>query len=450
MLHAQLGRIARACSGIAFATSLLGCQVYDSGLLQGTGKAPVTDDCDGDCQCEQGAMLQDGECTPAPDATPVCDENRCDDGKSCTLDIMSEEVGTDGCPLCLHRDIRTPIDGDDCCPPATTAREDADCRPICGNRVVEPGERCDPCPGSCDDNDPCTVDAVIDGEDACDQRCAHEPVAESAQADRCCPKEADPDLDLDPDCARCGNGKLEAGELCDDRGRCTSSCQEQLSMSLIHRYRFDGEGERVTDSVGSAHGEVLNTRLYGRGDVALAGGSSNQYVALPGGLIRDLSSVTIEVWLEWHGGNPRQRIFDFGDNTNEPTSTRTGQGTTYFFVTPRNNAGRSAACLNLTARAGDSEDDRCVQGPAPLTTDGIHHIVASYGDDRLRFYLDGGLLGEREVEGALGDIDDDNDWIGRANYPEDELGGTVHEFRIYDRVLSADEVQTNFAAGPDP
>ena len=33
---------------------------------------------------------------------------------------------------------------------------------------------------------------------------------------------------------------------------------------------------------------------------------------------------------------------------------------------------------------------------------------------------------------------------------DDELGGVVHELRIYDDALSAPQLATSFSAGPDP
>lgn len=348
----------------------------------------------------------------------------------------------------MHEDIVEAVDDDGCCADAMTAQDDADCRPTCGNHIVEVGELCDPCPLNCDDADACTRDSLHTGNDACNIWCAHDALPASARADHCCPDGADPRLD--PDCARCGNGVVEAGEQCDGGDLCTLECRSPILASAIHRYQFDGMGSTIVDSVGNASGELLGGELDGSGVLDLQGGTSNQYVALPAGLISGLTAVTIEAWLRWDGGSPRQRIFDFGMNTGNPGAVRTGQGTSYFYVTPNGDDDRVGAYMNFSATADDNDNDVVASGREALSTDGVHQIVASFGDGNLRLYVDARLRGERHnITGTLDQIDDRNTWIGRANYPEDELNGALYEFRIYDRALTDAEIEASFRAGAE-
>jgi hypothetical protein len=138
-------------------------------------------------------------------------------------------------------------------------------------------------------------------------------------------------------------------------------------------------------------------------------------------------------------------------NTNPELDGSTGQGTSYFFVSPSNSSGVISAYLNFTPAPGDNSRDQVVRGPDPLSTRGVHHVAASFGARTLRLYVDGELVAERsEISGSLAEIDDANVWIGRANFPEDELDGVVYEFRIYDQALSPTELRASFEAGPDP
>ena len=51
---------------------------------------------------------------------------------------------------------------------------------------------------------------------------------------------------------------------------------------------------------------------------------------------------------------------------------------------------------------------------------------------------------------SLSNLNDVNNWLGRSQYAADqELAGTIHEFRIYSRALSAAELSTNATLGPD-
>ncbi|MCA9669317.1 MAG: VWA domain-containing protein [Myxococcales bacterium] len=108
----------------------------------------------------------------------------------------------------------------------------------CGNGVLDPGEGCDPglpagapgaCPKNCDDNDACTQDTIVGG--ACNLTCNHVTITQPAGGDGCCPP-GQTSL-TDSDCQPvCGNGVVEAGELCDvaiaagQPGACPQSCTD--------------------------------------------------------------------------------------------------------------------------------------------------------------------------------------------------------------------------------
>src|SRR5262249_13449579 len=104
-----------------------------------------------------------------------------------------------------------------------------------------------------------------------------------------------------------------------------------LKAALVHRYQFDGTGTVATDSVGGANGTLMNTQLNGSGGLTLAGGTSNQFVDLPNGIVSPLTNATFEVWVTWSGGAAWQRIFDFGDST---FVNMQRNASTTFYLTP--------------------------------------------------------------------------------------------------------------------
>lgn len=213
---------------------------------------------------------------------------------------------------------------------------------------------------------------------------------------------------------------------------------------LLHRYSFDGSSTDVIDSRGAAHGVVVNTTLTNDGTLTLAGGSSGEYVDLPDGIVSGLSNATFEAWVIWEGGSQWQRIFDFGN------TAPNGSGTSYLFLTP------SGVNLNgpirLVHSTGGTVGETALNGPGPMPTGQYCHVAAVI-DEReqtMSLYMNGELLGSTAFTNRLSDIDDVNNWLGRSNFPADQnFAGILDEFRIYASALSAEQIATSFAAGPD-
>lgn len=120
---------------------------------------------------------------------------------------------------------------------------DTDCHFTCGNGHVDNtvGEECDTaiasgtgaCPTTCDDNDACTSDIKSGSE--CTATCISTVITAPQDGDGCCPSGAN--ANTDNDCsAMCGNGVLEAGELCDTgitagAGACPIGCNDNQACT---------------------------------------------------------------------------------------------------------------------------------------------------------------------------------------------------------------------------
>jgi hypothetical protein len=259
-----------------------------------------------------------------------------------------------------------------------------------------------------------------------------------------------------PDADGDGDGVLDCRDECPKdvaatvAGTCGCGAPDNLPLCLRHRYSFDGAGTTATDSVGTTDGLVVNTTLAGDGTVVLAGIDSGQYIDLPNGIVSSIGpSATLEAWVTWTGvGGPWQRVFDFG-SSDQPEDTR-GTGVTYLYVTPRNG-------LSNVARTGLSNsrlaDEKFVQAPTPLATDGPVHlaVVVDGAAKTLTLYQDGVSLGSAAlVDTSLTRLNDVNNWLGRSQFASDDnFQGTIFEFRIYGGARSAEQIAGDSAAGPD-
>jgi hypothetical protein len=228
-----------------------------------------------------------------------------------------------------------------------------------------------------------------------------------------------------------------------------SPCQLcDVRAALVHRYGFGGTGNTVTDSVGTAHGTVVQAQLSGQDTLVLAGGSSGQYVQLPANILSTLSSATLEVWVTWNGGSSNQRILDFGSNEQ---ANGKSQATTTVLISPNSAPDQIPPRLRVSYSKQVSHSGTFVDASNPLPTGAMKQIIAVLDGQRrtISMYLDGTLQGQTSGIEALSLIRDNNNWLGKSQYSDDPyFSGTYYEFRIYDAPLTAPQIQNLYAAGP--
>jgi len=223
-----------------------------------------------------------------------------------------------------------------------------------------------------------------------------------------------------------------------------------LKAALIHRYSFNGTGDRATDSVGSADGTIVNAELRGDGTLFLAGGPADQYVDLPNGMIRPLVNATFEAWVTWNGCGGWERIFDFGDSGN-PENVR-GYASTTLYLTPQSMNGRDVMFGAFKRANQDALYETRASSNQPLATGTMSHVALVVDDTNnlMSLYRNGVFEGSVAFGDSLSLLNDINNWLGRSQYVVDpSFSGILHEFRIYDAALSAPAIQTSFLGGPD-
>lgn len=231
---------------------------------------------------------------------------------------------------------------------------------------------------------------------------------------------------------------------------CTNPTQCALKAALVHRYSFNGTGTTATDSVGNANGTVVGTTLSGNGSVIFAGGTSDQYVDLPNGIIRQLTNATLEIWLTWSGGAAWQRVFDFGNATGDGGTQ--GMASTSLYLTP---LGGGPTVMFAALKRSDqvSTAETRALTAAGLATGPLTQLAVVVDDtnNQLLIYRNGAVDGSVALTDSLSVLTDVNNWLGRSQYVADpHFGGTIYEFRIYNVALSQASLQVSFAGGTDP
>ncbi len=207
------------------------------------------------------------------------------------------------------------------------------------------------------------------------------------------------------------------------------------TAGLAAYYMMDGN---VQDSSGNGYnGTPFNDPPFAQAPAgfgqAIQFDGFADYVELPiGSLMASLRSATFSTRILFDGtGSTWQRAFDFGTGA-----------TAYMFLSPNNGATNSPR-FAITTSAGGGES--IVTAPAGLTPGQWHHIAVVIDADSmmLTLYVDGQAVDSTETGTLPADLGQTTqNWLARSQYTADPyFAGSLDEFRIYNRALSAGEVR---------
>jgi hypothetical protein len=194
----------------------------------------------------------------------------------------------------------------------------------------------------------------------------------------------------------------------------------QVPVSL---YSFEGNAD---NSIGSTHGTVSGTQTYSAGKFGQAVdlNGTDSYVQLPAKHpFSGYNEITVSSWVFWRGGSAWQRIFDFGNNTNQ-----------YMFLSPSVNTNK----LRFAIKNGGGEQ---MVETTKLATNQWVHVAVTLGGGTAKLYVNGQLAAtNNNVTIKPSDFKPSVNYIGKSMYPDPLFNGKIDEFRIYNYALSAEEI----------
>ncbi len=205
-----------------------------------------------------------------------------------------------------------------------------------------------------------------------------------------------------------------------------------LPAGLVSWWRAEGDGQ---DLVGGNHGTVRNGAAFAAGQVGqafLLDGVSG-HISIPDHPSLDLLAAgTVELWLWLDEVQSDRPLVNKGNVANNQAS--------YTWGLYLDN-------LRFDLYRGDgSREYSTVMIPAASLLGGWHHLAVTWADGSLRAYRDGVLTSESSYSFNRLDTADDlliaGDPIGHP-----PLRGAIDEVSLYDRALTAGELQAIFEAG---
>ena len=203
--------------------------------------------------------------------------------------------------------------------------------------------------------------------------------------------------------------------------------------AVVASYAFEGDAGDATANGNAAR--LDGSVVFGPGRVgarALALNGSTAFATLPAE-VANFDRISISAWVYWTGGGAWQRIFDFGNGTDQ-----------YLFLTPNFGGGMRFAIKN-----GGAEQQ--LTAPALATNQWVH-VAVTLGDSNATLYVNGTSVAN---SGAItikpSDFRPAANRIGKGQFDLDPLfAGRVDQFQIHNRVLGAGEVAALMSASATP
>ncbi|HWX19167.1 MAG TPA: LamG-like jellyroll fold domain-containing protein [Candidatus Binatia bacterium] len=221
------------------------------------------------------------------------------------------------------------------------------------------------------------------------------------------------------------------------------------AQTLTHRYSFKDTAGSSTfaDSVGGSDGSLNNSTASNPNSASLDGtelllDGTGGYANLPAGIISNYTSLTVEFWVDFSSSNPLwTRVFSFGDQN--------GGGGKNSGVDFCPYAGGNFQNLDMLNTNGVDAYANSTPGLNGLTNNHVT-VVVDPVNNGLDYYNGVAVVStEHNPVPSLLAITDTVNLLGRSLYDVDPtMNGNLHEFRIYQGVLSAAQVALNDAAGP--
>jgi len=199
-------------------------------------------------------------------------------------------------------------------------------------------------------------------------------------------------------------------------------------VGLVAGYTFDaGSGSTLADASGNGNNGTISgaTWVPGKYGGALSFNGSSDRVSVPASASLNLTSaMTLAAWIE-------------------PTASQSGWRTIVQRETDSYalNASNSNGPLRPSGAGTFGGAFQWVSGPSANPVNAWTHVAVTYDGTTLRLYVNGTQVASTAAAGTI-ESSTNPLWIG-GNSPYGEyFQGLIDEARVYNRVLSATEVQT--------
>ena len=156
---------------------------------------------------------------------------------------------------------------------------------------------------------------------------------------------------------------------------------------------------------------------------------NNGYLELPSDILSEAENFAVTAWVKLDEYRAWARLFDFGVSDTEG----------YMFLCPSNQSSKTVYAITKTTSSGE----KSMNTDRPELNTWVHMAVIGSGD-KTAMYINGEKTGEISAGITPSQILSENAryYIGKSQYNDPYLKGSIKDLRIYDKALTNDELQT--------
>ena len=196
--------------------------------------------------------------------------------------------------------------------------------------------------------------------------------------------------------------------------------------SLLAYYTFDNILEDATNNIFDAVdvSAAYSTSVKKAGEAALSLNGNTAHLSLPAGMANS-RKMTIAMWVYSTSSSNWQRIFDFGNGTNQ-----------YMFLSPNSDGSE----MRFVMKNGGDEE---ILKTSALERNAWHHVAVTIGDEEVVLYVDGvAKANSSTMKIRPSDIKPVRNYIGRSQFVSDaRFKGYLDDFCVYNHALSSEDVK---------
>lgn len=195
-------------------------------------------------------------------------------------------------------------------------------------------------------------------------------------------------------------------------------------------YRFNGN---AMDSEGGNHATLNGGPTFTAGPTGqvLQMDGVDDYLTLPAG-IASSEGITVTARVRWDGGAAWQRIFDFGNDTNQ-----------YMFLTPASGDGT----MRFGITTGSNNREQVLETDALPTGEWVHLAVTLGGNTGVLY-----VNGTPRVAGQIildpADFNPTQNYVGKSQWNDPLFHGAIADLQVYDYALHYTQIADLFAPLP--